>query len=92
MVEKKVSLASLAGISSEEMSRRIKEGQKKARSRGQHIGRKKTRNSELIRALLKTGMSQRKIAKAVGISHGTVHSEKILEQKEQVSAVQTKET
>jgi len=77
MAEKKISLASLSGTGEAEMSKRIKEGQEKARAQGRHIGRKKTRNSELIQALLKSGMSYRQIAAVANTSRGSVYNEKI---------------
>ncbi len=90
MTPLKTSPAELSGIDPIEMSRRIKDGQEKARSSGQHIGRKKTRNSELIRALLKSGMSYREIAKITGTSRTSVHNEKNQEQKEQVPSTEDK--
>ncbi len=74
----KTSLADLSGIEQAEMSRRIKDGQQKAKNQGQHIGRKKTRNSELIQALLKSGMSYRMIAKITGTSRTSVHNEAVV--------------
>ena len=44
--------------------------------KGKKIGRAKTRPSDLIRALLKSGMSHRNIAKTLNISHGSVSLEK----------------
>jgi DNA invertase Pin-like site-specific DNA recombinase len=55
---------------------RVKCGLAAARARGKQIGRKKLRNSTLIRQLLKNGLSFRQVAKIAGVSHGSISAEK----------------
>jgi IS30 family transposase len=62
---------------------RVKNGLKAARARGKHIGRKKLRNSEMIRALRKKGLTFRAIAELCGCSHGSVHAELVAMKKEE---------
>jgi len=50
---------------------------------GKQIGRKKTRPSELIRALLKKGLSLRTVAAALNTSHGSCSLERSLMKKEE---------
>ena len=57
---------------------RVKNGLRNARAKGKHIGRVKTRPSDLIRALLKSGMTLRATAKVARCSHGSVSLEKKL--------------
>ena len=55
---------------------RVKNGLKNAKAKGIHIGRKKTRPSELIRALLEKGLPQRTISSVASCSNGSVSLEK----------------
>ena len=56
--------------------KRVKNGLANARAKGKILGRKKMRDSHLIRKLLKAGMSMRKIAALAVCSHGSVSAEK----------------
>lgn len=78
-------LASLAQLERDLIAERVRCGLANARAKGKHIGRKKIRNSELIRALLKSGMTYRQAAIVANTSHGSIHAEKkamIKEEKE----------
>lgn len=55
---------------------RVKNGLKNAKAKGVHIGRVKTRPSDLIRALLAKGLPQRTISSILNISNGSVSLEK----------------
>jgi DNA invertase Pin-like site-specific DNA recombinase len=69
-------LAALATLERDLIAERVRNGLANARAKGKKIGRTKTRPSDLIRALLKSGMSHRNIAKTLNISHGSVSLEK----------------
>lgn len=69
-------LASLAQLERDLIAERVRCGLANARAKGKHIGRKKLRNSELIRALLKSGMTYRQAAIVANTSHGSIHAEK----------------
>mgnify|MGYP000533315712 CR=1 FL=1 len=56
--------------------KRILCGLANARAKGKLIGRKKTRDSDLIRKLLKSGLTHRQIAVIAKASHGSVSAEK----------------
>lgn len=68
----------LAGVAELERSiivERIKNGLKNAHSNGVQLGRKKKRNSLLIRELLQAGYSQTKVAKLANTSRASVWRE-----------------
>jgi DNA invertase Pin-like site-specific DNA recombinase len=69
-------LGALSQMERELISQRVQAGLRNARALGKQIGRKKTRPSEMIRALLRQGMKYREIAKIAGCSHGAVSAEK----------------
>ncbi len=69
-------LAALSAMERELIAQRVRAGIAHARAKGKVIGRKKTRPSELIRALLKQKMTYREIAKIAGCSHGAISAEK----------------
>jgi DNA invertase Pin-like site-specific DNA recombinase len=69
-------LASISQLERDLIADRVRNGLRNARAKGIHIGRVKTRPSELIRRLLQSGMSHRKIAATLKISHGSVSLEK----------------
>lgn len=77
-------LAAVSQLERELIIERVRVGLHNARMKGKHIGRKKTRPSELIRALLKSGMTYRQAAKVSGTSHGSIHAEKKLMLKEEL--------
>ena len=63
--------------------KRVLFGLANAREKGKIIGRKKMRNSEMIRALRKKGLSYRAISELCGCSHGSVHAEVLAMKKEE---------
>jgi DNA invertase Pin-like site-specific DNA recombinase len=54
---------------------RVKIGLENARSKGKLIGRHKMRNSDLIRKLIKSGLSYRQVSTIARCSHGSVSAE-----------------
>lgn len=81
-------IAAIAQLERELIVERVKNGLRNARAKGKHIGRIKTRPSEMIRTLLKTGMSLRKIASTLNISHGSVSLEKAEWKKEETAKLE----
>jgi len=76
-------IAAIAQLERELIVERVKNGLKNAKAKGKHIGRKKTRPSELIRALLQGGSTLRECARIAKTSHGSVSLErKIMRQEE----------
>lgn len=69
-------LASISQLERDLIADRVKIGLANARAKGKLIGRKKLRDSELIRKLLKAGMSYRKISIIAKCSHGSVSAER----------------
>lgn len=76
-------LAAIAQLERDLIASRVKIGLENARAKGKLIGRKRMRDSDLIRKLLKTGMSFRNIAIVAKCSHGSVSAEKRLIKKEE---------
>jgi DNA invertase Pin-like site-specific DNA recombinase len=79
-------IAAIGQLERELIVERVKNGLRNAKAKGKQIGRKKTRNSELIRSLLNTGMTFRKTAVVAGCSHGSVSLERALMRKEKAEA------
>ena len=71
-------IAAIAQLERELIVERVKNGLKNAKAKGKHIGRVKTRPSDLIRALLKSGMTLRQAARVAQCSHGSISLEKKL--------------
>lgn len=69
-------LASIAQLERDLIADRVKIGLANARAKGKLIGRKKLRDSDLIRKLLKSGLSFRQISAIAKCSHGSVSAEK----------------
>ncbi len=69
-------LGALSQLERELIRERVKAGLAAAKLRGRQIGRKKLRNSILIRSLLKNGLSFRKVAVIAKCSHGSISAEK----------------
>jgi DNA invertase Pin-like site-specific DNA recombinase len=69
-------LAAIAQLERDLIAMRVKIGLENARAKGKQIGRKKLRNSVLIRELLKAGLSFRQISSLAKCSHGSVSAEK----------------
>lgn len=77
-------IAAIAQLERELIVERVKNGLKNARANGKRIGRAKTRPSEIIRALLKSGLTLRETARIAKTSHGSVSLEKkIMKQEEE---------
>jgi DNA invertase Pin-like site-specific DNA recombinase len=68
----------MAQLEREILIERVKNGLANAKAKGVRIGRVKTRPSELIRALLSKGLSQRVVAGLANTSNGSVSLEKKL--------------
>jgi DNA invertase Pin-like site-specific DNA recombinase len=81
-------IAAISQLERELIQERVKNGLKNAKMKGVQIGRKKTRPSEMIRALLKKGLPYRTIASVCGTSHGSVGLEKRLMLQEEFEAKQ----
>ncbi len=79
-------LASISQLERDLISDRVKNGLANARAKGKLIGRKKLRDSELIRKLLKAGMSYRNIASVAKCSHGSVSAERAAMKREEQDA------
>lgn len=69
-------LGALSQMERELIAQRVRAGLANARAMGKHIGRKKTRPSELIRALLKKNMKYREISSICNCSHGSINAER----------------
>ena len=76
-------IAAIAQLERELIIERVKNGLRNAKAKGIHIGRVKTRPSDLIRALLKSGMTLRACAKVAKCSHGSISLEKKLMKQEE---------
>lgn len=75
-------LAAVSQLERELIIERVKVGLANARAKGKIIGRKKLRNSDMIRALRRKGLTYRAIADLCGCSHGSVHAEVLAMKKE----------
>jgi len=69
-------LAAISQLERDLIAERVKAGLANARAKGKLIGRKKMRDSDLIRKLLKAGMTFRQIGLIARCSHGSVWAEK----------------
>ena len=77
-------IAAISQLERELIVERVKNGLKAARARGKHIGRKKLRDSDMIRKLRKAGLTYRAIATIARCSHGSVHAELLAQKKEEL--------
>lgn len=68
-------IAAIAQLERELIAERVKNGLKNAKAKGIHIGRKKTRPSELIRTLRRSGLSYSAISKITNVSEGAIGAE-----------------
>ncbi len=80
-----VIIGAIAQLERDLICERVKNGLANARAKGKLIGRKKLRDSNLIRSLLKAGMSYRNISKIAKCSHGSVHAEVLAVRKEELA-------
>lgn len=76
-------LASISQLERDLIADRVKIGLANARAKGKLIGRKKLRDSDLIRKLIKAGMTYRNIATIAKCSHGSVHAEVVAMKREE---------
>ena len=76
-------LAAIAQLERDLIASRVKIGLENARAKGKLIGRKKLRDSDLIRKLLKSGLTFRQISVIAKCSHGSVYAEKQAMKKEE---------
>jgi DNA invertase Pin-like site-specific DNA recombinase len=76
-------LAAIAQLERDLIASRVKIGLENARAKGKLIGRKKLRDSDLIRKLLKAGMSYRNISSVAKCSHGSVSAERAAMRREE---------
>ena len=79
-------LGAISQLERELIAERVRNGLANARAKGKILGRKKMRNSVLIRELLKSGLSYRQISVIAKCSHGSVHAEVLALKKEQAAA------
>ena len=79
-------LAAISQLERDLIAERVRAGLANARVKGKLIGRKKQRDSDLIRKLLKAGMTFRQIAVIAKRSHGSVWAEKQAMQKDEAEA------
>lgn len=80
-----VIIGAIAQLERDLICERVKNGLANARAKGKLIGRKKLRDSNLIRSLLKARMSYRNISKIAKCSHGSVHAEVLAVRKEELA-------
>ncbi len=79
-------LASISQLERDLIADRVKIGLANARAKGKLIGRKKLRDSDLIRKLLKSGLTFRQVAAIAKCSHGSIWAEKKVMLKEEAEA------
>jgi DNA invertase Pin-like site-specific DNA recombinase len=79
-------IAAISQLERELIVERVKNGLRNAKLKGKQIGRKKTRNSELIRSLLNSGMTLRAAARVANCSHGSVSLERAIMKREAIEA------
>ncbi len=83
-------LAAVSQLERDLIAERVRVGLQNARAKGKHIGRKKMRDSDLIRKLLKAKVTYRRIAEIAKCSHGAVHAELVSLRKEEEAEKQKK--
>lgn len=81
-----VIISAIAALERDLIAERVKNGLANARAKGKLIGRKKMRDSDLIRKLLKADMTYRNIAIIAKCSHGSVHQEKLAMKRDEEAA------
>lgn len=82
-------IAAISQLERELIVERVKNGLKNAKAKGKILGRKKTRDSDLIRKLRASGMTYRKISIIAKCSSGAVAAEVRLMKKEAEEKKQT---
>jgi DNA invertase Pin-like site-specific DNA recombinase len=83
-----VIISAIAALERDLIAERVRNGLANARAKGKLIGRKKLRDSELIRKLLKAGLSYRNVSRIAKCSHGSVHAEKLAMKREEMVALE----
>lgn len=81
-----VIISAIAQLERDLIAERVRNGLANARAKGKLIGRKKMRDSDLIRKLLKAGMTYRAISEVAKCSHGSVHQEKLAMKRDEEAA------
>ncbi len=76
-------LAAISQLERDLIADRVRVGLANARAKGKLIGRKKMRDSDLIRKLLKAAMSYRNISLVAKCSHGSVSAERAAMKREE---------
>lgn len=76
-------LAAISQLERDLIADRVRVGLSNVRAKGKLIGRKKMRDSDLIRKLLKAGMSYRNISIVAKCSHGSVSAERAAMKREE---------
>jgi len=82
-----VIISAIAALERDLIAERVKNGLANARAKGKLIGRKKMRDSDLIRKLLKAGLSYRNVSKIAKCSHGSVSAERAAMKREEAAAL-----
>jgi len=82
-----VIISAIAALERDLIAERVKNGLANARAKGKLIGRKKMRDSDLIRKLLKAGLSYRNVSKIAKCSHGSVSAERLAMKREEAAAI-----
>lgn len=80
-----VIISAIATLERDLIAERVRNGLANARAKGKLIGRKKLRDSDLIRKLLKSGLTYRAISVIAKCSHGSVHQEKLAMKKDELA-------
>jgi DNA invertase Pin-like site-specific DNA recombinase len=80
-----VIISAISALERDLIAERVKNGLANARAKGKLIGRKKLRDSDLIRKLLKAGISYRNISMVAKCSHGSVSAERAAMKKEEAA-------
>jgi DNA invertase Pin-like site-specific DNA recombinase len=80
-------LAAISQLERDLIAERVKNGLANARAKGKLIGRRKLRDSDLIRKLLRAGVTYRKIATIAKCSHGSVSAERAAMKREEQTGV-----
>jgi DNA invertase Pin-like site-specific DNA recombinase len=79
-------LAAISQLERDLIGDRVKCGLANARAKGKLIGRKKLRDSDLIRKLIKSGLTYRAVSSIAKISHGSVSAEVAAMKREEAEA------
>jgi DNA invertase Pin-like site-specific DNA recombinase len=82
-------LAAVSQLERDLIAERVRVGLANARAKGKHIGRAKKRDSDLIRKLLKAGVTYRRCAEIAKCSHGAI-PEKVAMRKDEEAEKQRK--